>query len=205
MMERQPSNAGGLTAPTSIGISMSELEEIQDRFNTQDRVEEDLKALGIHDASKPSSPLGEITAELLNTTDSRQYTEMYSNQLAWSNYLNPILARVSAGLLQFENQMKLIEAKIRETCREMNKTREKNEKLSADEISNEVLNDPTYQGSMLEAQKLKQYKLSLEAMAEVAGRNMKVVSRQVEIRRQDLEGPGRQENMPGRNIRPLSR
>jgi hypothetical protein len=205
-MTRTPAT-GGLQAPISIGISMTELEAILEKFNTQPAVEEDLKKMGLQNPSQPQFGLEEITPELLTTTDDKEYTTMYSHQLSWFNYLTPILANVTSGLLQAENQMKLVDAAIRKRLKEQNKLRSKEEKLKDGDIDLEVLNDVIYQEAMLEAQRLKQYKLSLEAMTDIAGRNMKVISRQVEIRRITLDGQLMEGGIPNRGgfqPRPLS-
>jgi hypothetical protein len=186
-MERTPST-GGLATPVSLGVSMTELEAILEKFNTQPSVDEDLKKMGLHKPSQPNTTLAEVTGEMLSTTDERAYTDMYANQLAWFNYLTPTLAEIISGLLQAENQMKLIDARIRKRLKETNKLRPKEERLKEAEMDVEVLDDPIYQEALLEAQKLKQYKLSLEAISDIASRNMKVISRQIEIRRLALEG-----------------
>lgn len=192
-MKREPTTAGspppagGLHVPATLGISVTELEAIQRKFTTQATVEADLKAMGIEDPKQPAYALPELDAKLLTTLDSNEYTEMYTRQLAWSNYLTPILAKVLSGLVEAENQMVLIKAKIEETIREQNKLKTKEDRLNTDDIKNAVLNDPVYQEAMLESQSLKQYKLRLEAAHEIAGRNLKLLSRQVEIRRQDLD------------------
>ena len=186
-MERKPSTTGGLQVPDIIGISMPDLESIQNKFTTLPDVDRELKSMGISGGNQPNFPLPELTAASLTTTNSDEYTLMYAQQLSWSNYLGPILADVSGGLVQAENQMTLIEAKITEVVKQQNKVRSKEDRVSADDIKIQVLNDPIYQEAMLEAQRLKQFKLKLEAMHEIAGRNLRLVSRQVEIRRQDIE------------------
>ena len=186
-MERKPSTSGGLQVPAVLGIKMSDLEAIQSKFTTLGHVDQELKSMGIVGGKQPDFPLPELTAAALTTTSSTEYTEMYAKQLAWSNYLGPVLADVSSGLLEAENQMTLIEAKIKEVAKEQNKARAKEDRVSDVDIKNQVLNDPIYQEAMLEAQRLKQFKLKLEAMHEIAGRNLRLVSRQVTIRGQDIE------------------
>lgn len=207
-MERTPAT-GGLAAPTSLGISMTELEAILSKFDTQNAVEQDLKHMGLTDEKKPAFELPEITPEALTTTDNTQYTTLYSQQLAWQNYLSPIVAKVCSGLLQAENQMVLIEAAIEKRLKAQNKLRTKEEKLDKNDIKNEVLNDPIYQEAMLEAQRLKQYKLRLEAMTEIAGRNLRVISRQIELKKMEFDENNRETNINrgrgGFQPRPLTR
>lgn len=197
-MAREPSNAGGFQAPGTLGIGVSDLEAISNKFQTESEVEAELVMLGIPEVKKPEHELPEITAASLTTTNSQEYTTMYAQQLAWANYLGPILAKVTSNLAQAENQMKLIKAKIEETASARNKLLQKQDRLKESEIENSVLNDVIYQEAMLEAQKYKQLKLRLEAAHEIAGRNLRIISRQVEIRRQEIDGALLEGGIPNR-------
>lgn len=194
-MDRTPSTGGGLQAPKSLGISMTELDRIVEKFHTQPSVEEDLKKMGITNPPQPQFELQQITAEMLSTVDDVAFTAMYSQQLAWQNYVSPVLAKVTASLLQEETKLKLIGAAIKKHIREQNLLREKKDKLTEDDIENEILTDPVYQETLLEAQRHKQMKLSLEVAEQIAGRNLRVISRQVEIRKEAFEAHQREGNM----------
>lgn len=210
---RRPSNElhppsppmGGLQVPKNIGISSKEMTDILTTFSTQEEVEKGLAEMGIVDKPKPLFGIDDITAEILTTTDSREYTTVYARQLAWYNYISPIYAKACSGLIEAENKLTLIEANIRKVVIETNKLRAKEDRLNAEGINTEVLNDETYQGVLLEVQKMKQYKLRLEAFMENVGRNMKVLSRQVEIKKVEIEGNQREGNLGRGGYAPIRR
>lgn len=206
MNTRQP-QTGGLTIPSGIGVAQSKLDQLISRFATIPTVEQQLHGYGIGMMPKPLVELQQITAEALTTTNNKDYTTMYAQQLAWFNYLAPLLANVEANLLQAENTFTLIEAEIKDGIYEQNKLLEKKDKMSESEVKTKVLVHPTYQDCLLEVQRMKQFKERIDAHAKIASRNMQVISRQVEIRRQEIEGFGRENNMPGRNLgpRPIGR
>ena len=201
---RQPATGGGLHITTGLGAPQSKLDAIVEKFATTAVIEEDLQKMGIQDQEKPAYALTPITADQLTTTDSRQYTTLYAHHLAWYNYLAPVLAKVKVGLLQSENTFDLLEAEIRNGIQEQNKLMLKEDKLGVKEVTTKVLTHPSYQEALLDVQRWKQYKIRLDTQVEIAERNMSVISRQVEIRRQEIEGGQRESNMP-RNPQPLRR
>ena len=210
-LQRTPSNSrvGGLVVPTNIGLSADEVRTLLSRFATLDRVQENLKKMGLEvDSNRPSSAPTPITAEVLNDTNSREYNRVYAEQLAWYNYLTPLYAQAKSALLQAQNQLDLVEAAETKRIIDINKNKTKSEgKLTAAEIKTEVLNDGTYQETLLEVQQCKQHELQLAAYLEVVDRNMKVVSRAIEVKRIEFDGNNREANL-GRggghaNARPI--
>ena len=202
--ERTPVT-GGLRIPTSLGAPQSKLDVIAETFATQRVIEEDLKKMGVVDQTKPDFELPRVTPESLTTLNSKEYTELYARQLAWFNYLTPLAASIEVGLLESRNTFDLTEAAIKDGLYEQNKLLPKTEKLTSDELKNKVLVHPSYQEALLQVQRMTQYKLRMKAMLEIADRNMIVISRQVEIRRQELEGGLHEGNMPRRGFQPVRR
>jgi len=206
--ERTPvNNGGGLQITLGVGAPQSKLDKIADTFATQTAIEEELVKMGVTDQPKPNFELPVITRENLTTTNSKEYTDLYAKQLAWFNYLTPIFASVEVALLEAKNTFDLTEAAIKDGLYEENKLLSKAEKLTSDELKNKVLVHPSYQEALLQVQRMTQYKMRLKAMLEIADRNMTVISRQVEIRRQEIEGGVHENNMPrrGRRFQPITR
>lgn len=196
---------GGLQIPQGLGAGKSKLDMLMEKFSTIPAIEQELTRLGIHDMPQPQVALPAVTAEVLMTPDSRAYTTLYAEQLGWFNYLAPILSRIEVNLLQAENIFTLIEAEIKDAIYEQNKMLEKKEKMSESEVKNKVLIHPYYQDCLLEVQRYKQFKDRIDTQAKIASRNMTVISRQVEIRRQEIEGGQRENNMPRHGqFRPLT-
>lgn len=204
MNERSPST-GGLRIPPSLGAPQSVLDKIAENFATQGIIDEDLKKMGVVDQTKPEHELPRITKESLTTTDSRAYTGLYAEQLAWFNYLTPLAASIEVGLLEAKNIFDLTEASIKDGLYEQNKLLPSKEKLSEGELKSKALTNPSYQEALLQVQRMTQYKLRIDAMLDIAKRNMTVISRQVEIRRQELEGGLHESNMPRRGTQPIRR
>jgi len=197
-MDRQPVT-GGLLLPPNLGVSPAEERKITLKWNTLEGVVETLNRWGFSEAASPITPIPTITAEMLLTPDIQQYTILYASQLHWYNYSNILRARVTAELLQIENEMDDIGAHIRKGLRDINKTLGKKDTLGRDGIEDEVTTDASYRSLRVRAQELRQYKMELEARVEELESGMKVISRQVEIRKEEAKGGTNAQNMPSRS------
>lgn len=198
---------GGLQIPQGLGVPKTKLTELRDMFTTNEEVEQYLRQLGVHDQAQPNFELPVVTVEALTTTNSNEYSALFARQLAWYNYLTPLLANVTVRLLQAKNILDVVEAEIKEGINNENKHLPKKERMGVSEVNTKVTIHPSYQEALLEVQKMTQYKARISAMAEVAERNMAVISRQVEIRRQEIEGNQREGSMTynSRHLRPIRR
>lgn len=199
-----PSSPGGLQLPRSVGISSKDLEEIATKFNTLEEVEAEIASKGLTPRERPAFELPDITPELLTTPDAQQYSVFYAQHLAWRNYIMPQLASASSLLSQAKTQLKLVEQKMRADLQRTNNMLEKKDRLSAAEIETEIETDPTRIEILLVVQKAQQSKATLDAYFEIADKNLAVISRQVEIRKLDIEKNLRGENF-GYGPRPITR
>lgn len=197
-MERQPATSG-LVIPTDLGISPKEEVKISHRWETLEGVVDTLNKWGFSEAKDPKVEYPRITAELLLTPDIQQYTILYAAQLHWYNYANVLRARVTAEMLQLENEMDDIGAAIRKELRETNKALGKKDGLSTSAIDDEVTTNGRYRELRIRAQELMQFKLELGARVEELESGMKVISRQVEIRKEEAKAGTNVQNMPGRS------
>jgi hypothetical protein len=198
-----PTSNGGLIVPVGLGVARSKLREIINRFTTQEQVLADLANAGIHNPKQPEFQLPEVTVDAL-TGDSRSYTELFAKQLAWFNYLTQAYAVAKIALLEATNIVTLVENMIRDSLVEENKLLPKEQKMSAKELEAKILTHPDYIEALHELQIMTQYKIRLEAQVEVADRNMKVISREVEIKKIESEGAAREHNI-GNMRRPITR
>lgn len=186
---RQPST-GGLSLPTNVGMGQSAEQQIHKEWDTLESVETKLAMEGFTPMSTPEFPCPQIDEHALTTADNTSYTTTYAHQLSWFNYAGQALARATAEILQVQNEMTRIEATMRRGFKLGGK------KMSAQEISDEILLDPRYTELKHREQILKQYKVELDAYYEGIERGLKVISRQVEIRKQEIEQ--NRVNIPGR-------
>jgi len=197
-MERTPVT-GGLNLPASLGVSPKEENRITRRWETLEGVVDTLNRWGFSEATAPTTPIPTITPEMLLTPDIQQYTILYSSQLHWYNYSNILRARVTAEILQLENEMDDIGAAIRKQLRDTNKALGKKDGMSVGAIDDEVTTNDRYRELRIRAQELQQFKLELAARVEELESGMKVISRQVEIRKEEAKGGTNAQNMPGRS------
>ncbi len=205
MTQRTPRSSGGLSLPSGVGLSTGEVQEILTRFATLSDVEENLNKMGFPAQGKqPDFPLPEITSEVLTRYTNDQYSEVYSKLLAWFNYLVPIHADAKAALLQAQNQLDLVEAHTQKRITDQNKNKTKGEgRLTAEEVRTEVLVDPTYQTALLEVQTRKQTLIKLDAYWEIADRGLRVISRQIEVKKIEFGGSNRDGNLNRPNYKPI--
>jgi hypothetical protein len=190
--------AGRLGKLGAVGPSEQQTTEVNNQWETFNTVVTYLQERGIRLPDKPNTEIPEITEEVLGTTDNREYTRIYAQQLAWANYLGPLLAWIRAELLQYENRLDLLAPTIKRELKEGNKLAAKEDRLSQEEITDRVELNPGYLDVKIKAQELKQKRWMVESMLDNLERGMKVTSRQVEIRRQELEGTRTASSLPQR-------
>lgn len=189
---------GGLSIPRNVGAGETLIRKTNEKWDTLTGVEEHLRELKIPDLKEPTVESPEVTAEHLLTPDSKEYTVMFANTRIWYGYAARLVARTNAELLEVVNQLSNLEAELRKKLRDQQKGAAKADRLSAEQIADEVTTDPDWQELKLREQKLKQYKLELAAWFDDLDRQLRLVSRQVEIRREDNHGGRNEQNMPGR-------
>lgn len=198
MNTRQPST-GGLSLPANVGVGQAEQARTHHIWDTSAEVAEHLKAQGFFPMDAPQFELPTITEEVLTTADNNSYTTTYAQQLAWFNYASQTLARAKVEVLQTKNEMDMIESKMRKGFKDQIKSKVI-EKMSEREIQDEINLDNRYAELKLYGQKMEQYKILVETFAEGIERGLKVISRQVEIRKMEVEQS--RVNIPGRGNMP---
>jgi hypothetical protein len=177
-------------------MSPTEENNATNRWDTLERVINTVGNWGLAEAETPKVDCPTVSPEMLLTPDVKQYTTMYTAFLHWFNYANKLKARIIAELLQFENEMDDIAAATRKALREQGNILPK--KLTAKDIDDEVNTTPRYRELKIRAQELEQLKAEMDARCEELERSLRVVSRNIEVRKEEM-GDGRKgENMPGR-------
>lgn len=177
----------GLSLPQITGVGESTEKRLHQEWTTLDEVEDRLANEGFLPFPQPEFTCPQITEDALTTADSKAYTGMYAQQLAWFNYASTTLARCTADLLQVTNEMNIIESTMRKGFRARMKAGGKEAKMSAEEMQDEITLDERYSYLLHRKQILTQYKTELGTYTENIERGLKVISRQVEIRKMELE------------------
>ena len=188
---------GGLHLPEDVGVGETAAAAIESRWDTIQSVDEYLVKQGMLPNSIPECTCPPVTAELLSTTNTAQYTTLFASQLRWKNYAGRLLADIRAHLLQINNEMSDIETDRRITFRKMNETKAKSDRISSDEMVDRINIEPRYRELKIQGQQMQQLRLKLEAWDEELDRNMKTISRQIEVRKTEFTGGTRESNMPG--------
>jgi len=198
---RTPVLGGSLKLPPAKALMIGETSVVQaaERWNTLPQVEQDLKNKGVPGIIAPDVEYHPVTKEQLLTADINVYTAMYVNQLRWFNYANRVLADCKAELLQVTNQINDLESEVKKKLREL---KVEGKKLGVAEIKEQAENDGGTLDLRQRQQYLEQTKLKLEAWVEECDESKKVVSRQIELRREEGAGGRREGNLTAGNHGP---
>jgi len=191
---------GGLRLQSKAGMTDQEKEDLQASWNTIDTQERVLeKKYGFpRELDRPPFDRPTLTAEQLTATSNQDYTTLYAQHLAWFNYTSPLLAKTKARLIQKKNELLDIERTTRKRLREANRLLPKDERLNEKDIEDEIWSDPRYKELIREEQRQTQTRIELESYLEIMENNLRVISRQVELRKIEMEGAHRENAMPFR-------
>jgi hypothetical protein len=182
-----------------LGAGQEAAKSVAQKWDTIDDQIYEVEARGLVSREKPQFVCPELTADMLTTTDSKNYTETYVHLNAWFGYASEIYAQVKATVLQFENMKDILEAEGRKVAREgAEAVAEKTKKPTKEELEDRMLLNPEYQEVKLKLQRYQQSELLFKAKLESIERSLRVISRQVEIRRLDLDQTRNGGNMPNR-------
>lgn len=204
MSARRP--VTGLSLPPNVGLPASEEQQIHNKWDTADKIEAELAMKGFVQMDLPQFECPQVTESILTTEDNTEYTRVYAQLNAWFNYTTQLHARIASSLLQAENEMEMIESSMRVSMRERLKGAKdesgKPAKMTAEQMQDEVNVNARYVELKLIAQEYKQRKITLSAFLDGIERGLRVVSRQVEIRK--MEAEQNRVNIPGRSPYPGS-
>lgn len=185
----------------SLSVGAEEQQQIAERWTTFARAEAELAAWGFEPEARPLCTRPRVTADDLNTPDSRQYTTLYVQVEAWHTYAINAHARLKGVLLETQNQLKDLEVEIKSAAvREAAARKEK--KPAKDILDNLPKTHPRWKELTAYAQELRQKDMLMTSYVDSISRDLALVSRQVEIRKQDFEKFGGGQSMPSRGMYP---
>lgn len=194
---------GGLFVPPGMDdVGERAEDKIHQRWGYAQEVTNYLEnELGIPPNTEPSFPCPTLAAEDLTTPDSTSYTTRYAEFMAWYTFLTEVLAGHESRLLEVNYEMEDIASHLRESLRKNSnkKSRDGDTKPpGAAEMEDRIQTNPRY--VVLKQQKLRLLELTkrLGAKTESLYRQIQLLSRQVEIRRQNFEGNNRGSSVQGR-------
>jgi len=185
-----------LELPQQMGLGQGAHQNIHDNWDTYNSVMGQLAREGFQPIPAPSFPCPPyVSAEQLTDQDTTRYTNLYAQVNAWQNYSEYCLACIDFAVIQTENEMDVITLKTKERLREESKAEPKAKKPSEDYMKEVAKCDPRYMQLRLYLQMLQQKRLVVKSQMDRLSRNLKMLSRQVTIRGQEIEQGRRGHNL----------
>lgn len=166
------------------GPGQTQAQAVMTKWHTIDDVQEESLLRGFPEKVKPEFECPQLDVETLTSNDSKAYTQKYTELLAWFGYAGELLALIHARVLQLKNMQDILAAEGRKTLRDLKSGVKKPTK---EEIEDYLTLNPEYQDVTLQLQRFQQAKLLYDAKVDSIERSLRVISRQIEIRRLDIE------------------
>ena len=188
----------GLRLPNSAGPTDTDTVLVAQRWNTQPEKEEELRKEGFCPVAQPNFVFPTITANLLTSPDSTAYTEAYYCSVAWADYARDKLARLQMHILQLKNTMGEMERILRGVLRD-DTYRQKGPKPAPKDFKDHVESDPVYSNMALQLQAQMQKELVYTAELQRYQNQVRMLSRNVELRREHWETGNSNAGQPYRN------
>lgn len=185
-----------------LGAGREQTQAVTKTWNTVDIVLEEMELRGLGQKDQPVFQCPELDVEVLTTNDSRHYSQTYAELLAWFGYVSTIHAEIKARVLQYKNMQRVLAAQSKKTQRDV-KTGVK--KPTKDELEEALLLNPEYQQVTLELQRHEQANFLYDAKVDNIERSLRLISRQIEVRRLDIEQTRTQDGMTNRGPMGYSR
>jgi hypothetical protein len=178
---------GGLIAPGFAGLGQQAEQELHEVWDTFDNAEVILTKNGFAPMDKPNFNKPQINAGSLHQLTGQDLTQLFETVVAWHGYANNLAARLKGGALQCENEKRFLAVELkRGMLRAASASKEK--APSDKKMEQDILLDPRYKEITIKEQLLEQQRYQMDAWVDTLTEYRKMVSRQVEIRRQELEG-----------------
>jgi hypothetical protein len=200
----RPSN-GGLTLPKHLSVPDSTVVSTRERWNTIDKVEEGIRMWNLPHLREPTVECPVLTAEMLQTADPKEYSRKFADMRIWYDYSSRLSAKIRANLLQERNRLEDLEAELRISFRNTNQGKTKREdRMTAEEIADRVTIDANVRAARQDVQLWEQHHIQVTAVTEGLERSLKLMSRQIELRREEIDTAAREQGMltrEGRNVR----
>jgi len=179
-------NSGGLKVPNMVGLGEAEQQQAHSEWSTFEDVDIQLMRDGIMQVEKPTVDCPRLDKEQLTTLDEHRYGTIYSALMSWFAYMSDILARTKAKQLEVENEMAYVSASMKLGA--IAAAQSANEKKPSDVLLKDmIIVDPRYKALGIQLQNITQMRQVLEPQVVLLDHNLKMVSRQIELKRIEME------------------
>jgi predicted nucleotidyltransferase len=189
----------GLTLPKTLGAPERTPvnKKIHARWETFQDVDLDLKTKGFTDADRPPTPMPNLTRKQLTDLPNKEYTELHGEYLEWFRYAAEEFTRIKALVLQVKNEMKDIASELRSEMKN-----QPGKKPTDADIDLAIEMHSRYRELAQLLQRGEQAKMIMETKVDYLERSLRVISRQVELRKIDAGQGEVQHGMPNRGRPP---
>lgn len=193
---------GGLKLPAGgPGLGRAATTTTHAQWRTAAAEEAQFESKGFTPIPQPGFECPQITPEMLAGYDAQAYTTMFVQVNAWLAYSTDILAKLKTRILELENLKKILAANARRDSRAAASAAPDRKKPTVQEQEDALVLDEEYQKVLLDLQRLEQARELYQSRVNMLDSTWRVISRQVEIRRQELEGQTNSANGPnGRRL-----
>lgn len=198
---------GGLSVQGPVGVSKSIEDEIHDFWNTFQSMEYELYTTGFPPLDQPQYSRPSLTPDELEGLSINRATGLTTKYVqigAWQEYAQNKLARIKGMSLQYENEMKAFAAQFRKKLiRDLTAEHEAGgsnkpfKKPSEETIMQELWTEPKYLTMLRDQQKYEQAKYEMEGHVDSLTREMRIVSRHIEVLKLQQEAGREPVGIPG--------
>jgi hypothetical protein len=136
---------------------------------------------------------GYLDVDTLTSHNSRTLSMEFAKYKAWRDFTAERLVYTKQILLETRNEMRDVEVRVKQMARQPKGTR--GTRLTKDEIQEEAKKDPRYAALRLQEQENQQLELHYEAKQSEYSDAIKLISRVVALRGQDIDQSGRGGNI----------
>lgn len=192
-----------LQVPNIIGLGTLQEHAIGSAWETIDNVELEASRVGIMPISKPRYVCPTLTHDMLMHSANEKYTEVQLMVKAWKDYVSDRYGRLKARQLEVKNEMTEIERDTRMdiSARQFGKSKKAPDYISKDSMQDVVESTPRYKELKLKLQILKQEELVIEGRLGALSGDLQIISRVVELRKQEWEENRSQSGQPRQVVR----
>jgi len=186
----------GLQVPEGgLGIGHEAQQAIHNAWDTFDNIEQALIQAGFPPMATPGTERPTISGQTLTNATGTQLTEIMASTRAWHTYSSNLLSRIKARLVQVDYESGLIVVDLKAQLKQVHQQKGL-KKPTGEELESAYKTNERWRQLLHEKLQLEQQKLMLEPHVEALYQDGKMISRYIELRRQELESlpsksPGR--------------
>jgi hypothetical protein len=182
-------------------LPVQEAAQLHARWDTADTIEAEVTSWGFPAVVRPNCVAPSLTPETLTSPDTRHYTVIYTQIQEWHTYTQSVVSRVRIRLLQIKNEMGRIEINIKQrACQDAEHHKQK--KPTKEALEDLYQMHPGWVELQLQQQIQDQRRILVDGYLERFDNDLKLISRNIELRKTDLENRGVGNNIPHRGNPP---